>query len=169
MLTDSERGKDPADVGERDRRVRARREPLLLGSRGSGLGCLGIAAQAGDGGGDGFRAGLPHRLTELGGQAAPLVGGRNGCVQSAGRARDRAVQHEATREVPESSLGTQAVDGCAEKRQGEVERADDEGRRTEVPRRLGVAVAGRGDFTEAGEHFGSVAQRVGIGEFCRLR
>jgi hypothetical protein len=71
--------------------------------------------------------------------------------------------------VPESSLGTQAVDGCAEERQGEVERAADDGRRTEVPRRLGVAVAERGGLTEAGEHFGSVAQRIGIGEFCRLR
>jgi hypothetical protein len=32
-----------------------------------------------------------------------------------------------------------------------------------------VMVAERGGLTEAGEHFGSVAQRIGIGEFCRLR
>jgi hypothetical protein len=30
-------------------------------------------------------------------------------------------------------------------------------------------VAERGGLTEAGEHFGSVAQRIGIGEFRRLR
>jgi hypothetical protein len=32
-----------------------------------------------------------------------------------------------------------------------------------------VMVAERGGLTEAGERFGSVAQRIGIGEFCRLR
>jgi hypothetical protein len=33
----------------------------------------------------------------------------------------------------------------------------------------GFGIAERGGLTDAGEHFGSVAQRIGIGEFCRLR
>ena len=133
-----ERGQHLPELGERHRDVRAHRFRDHLGSGGHELGLPAVAAHRGDERDRRVGRGSPLRLRELLGEPPRLVGRGQRDVPVADAGGHARVERQQPRQMPEPSLGPQAVDRRREEVVAEVERADDERGRPEEARGVGV-------------------------------
>ena len=159
----SERGQHPAELGQGNHDVRTREHSDSFGLCCCPLGFLFVPAHSGYRREDGVGSRRPLGLTEFRCQASRLLRRRHRDAPVAESRGHAAVQNQHPREMPQPALGAKALDRRAEECHGEVERANDDCCRAQVPRGLRVAVAICRRFPQACQHVGRATERVGVG------
>ena len=166
-----ERRQHPSELGERHRDVGTDRLSDHLGSCGQQLRRLVVAAHRGDqrDGRVGRRG--PLWLSELLGEAPRLGGRGQRCVPVADAGGHARAERQQTRQMAEPSFRPQAVDRRRKEVVAQVERSDDERRRSEEASGVSVDPLAGCRALEARENPGRMTQWIRIrvdGEHARV-